>query len=134
MRTIFCCAAAIAALALSACTSHSPTIRVEGWSSLRQSEGGAPPSAPIHGHIHRVEHAKHGTLQLVFDEAIGAYTVIELPGYYYHDGMYLRMQDGRWMAAKDLGGPWQQRSVASLPAGLRVQSSGAAGQLPARHP
>jgi hypothetical protein len=121
-------AIALAAIAFFACSTNSPTVRVEGWSSMSRSEGGSPPQAPVHGHVHRVDDAQYGRLQLVFDEALGAYTVIEKPGHFYHDGVYVRLEDGRWMAASTLDGPWEPRSADSLPASLAREAG-----HPARH-
>jgi hypothetical protein len=79
---------------------------------------GPPPHAPAHGERRKHRHADDGW-ELVFDSNLGVYVVVDLPDYYYWDGYYLRIEDGRWQASTRVDGEWQPRSEDSLPPGLR---------------
>ena len=82
---------------------------------------GPPPHAPAHGHRHNHRKAYHhnqGSAELVFDSALGVYVVVDLPAHYFWDGVYLRLDDGRWHASTHLDGDWRPRPDQSLPPGL----------------
>ena len=80
--------------------------------------GSPPPHAPAHGYRHH--HPADG-MELAFDSELGAYVVIDLPLHYYRNGLYLRFDEGRWLASAHLDGPWKVYSQSELPPGLRAK-------------
>jgi len=84
---------------------------------------GPPPHAPAHGYRYKQQHAyAHGggDVELVFDSGLGVYVVVSLPGTYYWNDVYLRLQGERWYAAAHLDGPWKP-STQAPPPGLRAK-------------
>lgn len=57
----------------------------------------------------------------MFDSELGAYVVVGHPGYFYYDGVFLRLDGGLWQASVGLEGPWRSRSLRSVPPGLRAK-------------
>jgi hypothetical protein len=96
---------------------------------------GPPPHAPAHGHRHQQSHGA----QLVFDSGLGVYLVSGYSDYFYYDGLYLRLDGGIWQASISLDGPWESRSLESMPPGLRKKghakpkSHPGRGKGPAKH-
>jgi hypothetical protein len=89
---------------------------------------GPPPHAPAYGYRkkqgERHEHyQKHGDVELVFDSNRGVYVVVGLPNHFFWDGVYLRVEDGRWFASARLDGDWEPCSNDSLPPGLRKKTA-----------
>ena len=85
---------------------------------------GPPPHAPAHGYRRKqhdaYRHAHHGgDVEIVFDSELGVYVVVDISGYYYLDGMYLRIEDGRWYASAHLDDDWEPCDDHALPPGLR---------------
>lgn len=154
MRLVYCrrtCAALLsgtAALVLVACGPvHSITIARDDH-AVHVEEGehdhhGPPPHAPAHGYRRKQHDAfRHGhdggDVEIVFDSDLGAYVVVDISGYYYLDGMYLRVEEGRWYASAHLDGDWKPCDDQALPPGLRknhakVKENGWPGRIPARH-
>ena len=60
-------------------------------------------------------------MELAFDSELGAYVVIELALHYYRNGLYLRFDQGRWLASAHLDGPWKVYSQSELPPGLQAK-------------
>jgi len=120
------CLGAAAVLALGCGPFHSLTIgKAPSYEPPHQHGGhGPPPHAPAHGR--RAKHGQghhHGDgaaeAGLVFDAALGVYVVVDVPDHYFWDGVYLRVENGRWYSSVDLdGGHWEPRSEAKLPPGL----------------
>lgn len=142
-RIVLLLATTLAATCLSACGPISSVTlgRSGSGHGHHHRVHGPPPHAPAHGHVHRVRDRHQGTLELVFDEGLGLYVVIELPDHYYHDGVYVRIEDGVWYASTELGGSWERQSEESLPPGLRKKYGGNSargrkhnrGRHPAKH-
>ena len=77
-------------------------------------EKGPPPWAPAHGY--RRKHASG--VDLIYDRVLGAYTVGDHPGCWFHDARFFcRRQDG-WYSSAKIGGPWTGMRVKDLPPGL----------------
>jgi len=89
---------------------------------------GPPPHAPAYGH--RQPHSPG--VELVFDSGLGVYVVVDSPGYFYYDGLFLRLEDNSWQASVTLEGPWESRSVDSIPPGLRKKGHTEEGGHPGR--
>lgn len=95
---------------------------------------GPPPHAPAHGY-RRKHHAPEGDVELAFDSELGVYVVIGLPSHYFWDGLYLRVEDGRWYTSARLDGGWEACSRSSLPPGLAKKTAkgrGRRGRGPAK--
>jgi hypothetical protein len=120
----FVSACAVLTLGLSGC--HHLSSAEPGRSgrhAIQHRKGHGPPAhAPAHGH-RRKHHAGHADPELVFDSGLGVYLVVDLPGHYYWDGYYLRIEDGRWYASLQMDGGWKPRDANSLPSGLRKQKA-----------
>ena len=84
--------------------------------------GGPPDHAPAWGH--RKKAAQEPGLR--FRSDLGVHVVVDRPGYYFHDGLFLRVAGDSWMASVSLGGPWKPYARASLPPGLRKSGKGKA--------
>jgi hypothetical protein len=95
--------------------SHPPVVE-------RDEGHGPPPWAPAHGYRRKHERAyqsRPDTVDLVFDSGLGVYVVVGIPNYYYWDGVYLRIDSGRWYRAPYLDARWAPCPVDSLPGNLR---------------
>jgi hypothetical protein len=91
-RTIFLAGAAIA-LALGGCASN------------EAKPVAAPPPVPLHP-------------QIAWDRALRVHVLVDTPGYYLHDGHYVRFREGAWETAEDWAGPWRAASPAEVPDSL----------------
>ena len=115
-----------AALLLTGCGPiRSVTVGQNGHRAHREVHDGhghgPPPHAPAHGHRRKRQHAYHHQgrdAELVFDSDLGVYVVLNLPHHFYLDGLYLRIEDGRWYASTHLDGDWRPHAGSSLPSGL----------------
>ena len=76
---------------------------------------GPPPHAPAHGYRHK--HAIQ--VELEFDSHMGVYVVLEIPGVYFHDGLYIRLSGGKWEVAAHFNGPWRKAKNKDIPSGLK---------------
>jgi hypothetical protein len=91
-------------------------------------EGGAhapPPWAPAHGHRRHHQRAyqhRDATVDLVFDSGLGVYVVVGLPNYYYWNGLYLRLDAGRWVQAPYIDARWAPCPADRIPGGLRARA------------
>ena len=100
-------------------------------------ETGPPPWAPAHGH--RAKHGDHhrGDAKLVFDSGLGVYLVVDMPDYYFFDGIYFHYDDGTWRVSGQLDRGWKTAESRKLPPGLAKQKHGRGhdkkGGPPARH-
>lgn len=119
-RTILAGTLACGVLAmLSSGCAHGRFVRVERHGSYTSHGGpghGPPPHAPAHGYRRKHE---TGSADLTFDRKLGVYVVHGHPNLYYWNGTYLRLDDGRWYASRQLEGGWRPRSADSLPPGLQ---------------
>ena len=123
--------AALACAPLLACPHHSVTIagghpgHDPGPPVVREGHGhGPPPHAPAHGYRRKHEQAYHahtGSVELVFDSGLGVYVVVGMSDYFFWNGSYLRISDGRWWMSTYLDGDWRPRDAQSLPGGLRAK-------------
>ena len=58
-------------------------------------------------------------ITLKFDSKIGVYEVVELPGTYFHDGLYYRVgSTGQCVIADHFNGPWRLDEENAAPAKL----------------
>ena len=126
VRSLAWIAAAVGSCSLLACVilddssyrggpSHPPVVE-------RDEGHGPPPWAPAQGYRRRHERAyqsRADTVDLVFDSALGVYIVVGIPNYYYWDGVYLRLDAGRWYRAPYLDARWAPCPAESLPGSLR---------------
>jgi hypothetical protein len=85
-------------------------------------DDGPPPHAPAHGR--RAKSQASSEVQLVFDAGLGVYVVVDVPHTYYWEGVYLRIQDGRWMMSATFDGPWEAGKDVALPPGLAKKYAG----------
>lgn len=77
---------------------------------------GPPPHAPAHGYRHKHQHG----VELEYDREIDAYIVVELPGTYFQNGLYLRVSStGHWVVAAHLDGPWRVAEECDVPPKLK---------------
>ncbi len=77
---------------------------------------GPPLHAPAYGYRHK---HKHGVV-LEYDTGLGVYVVVELPGTYYHDGLYIRLSSNRkWEVAAHFNGPWRIAVKGEVPPKLK---------------
>ena len=77
---------------------------------------GPPPHAPAHGYRHKHQHG----VELEYDSGIGAYIVVELPGTYFHNGLYIRVSSsGHWVVAARFDGPWRVAVESDVPPKLK---------------
>ena len=72
---------------------------------VKKSQGhGPPPHAPAHGYRHKHQHG----VELRYDSGLGVYVVIEIPGMYFNDGLYIRWSAaGFWEVGYHFDGPWR---------------------------
>lgn len=75
----------------------------------------APAPTPSHGHRAK---AGDGTA-LVFDGVFGAYTAPGQPRTYWAGDRFYRYQDGAWLGASALSGPWDLAPSELVPLSLR---------------
>lgn len=87
---------------------------------------GPPPHAPAHGYRYKQKRRDGRDIELVFDSGLGVYVVVGIPGRYYWDGYYLRIDGDQWYASVDLDGGWERTSTTSLPPGLQKKGRSAA--------
>ena len=83
---------------------------------------GPPPWAPAHGYRRKHQRAyqsREQTVDLVFDRNVGVYVVVGIPNYYYWNGVYVRLDAGRWWRAPYLDARWEPCPADALPGGLR---------------
>ncbi|MBW2180068.1 MAG: hypothetical protein JRG81_06835 [Deltaproteobacteria bacterium] len=65
---------------------------------------GPPPHAPAHGYRHKHQQG----VELSYDTGLGVYVVIEIPGMYFNDGLYIRWSNaGYWEVGYHFEGPWR---------------------------
>ena len=77
---------------------------------------GPPPHAPAHGYRYKHEHG----VVLKYDSGLGVYIVVELPGTYYHDRLYIRPSSNRkWEVAAYFNGPWRIAVKGEVPPKLK---------------
>jgi hypothetical protein len=88
--------------------------RVE--TALRSSP---PPHAPAHGYRHKHHQSDGQQVELVFDSGLDVYVVIGIPGLYYSNGSYLRLDGDRWYASTHFDSDWERRDESKLPPGLQ---------------
>ena len=72
---------------------------------VKKSKGhGPPPHAPAHGYRHKHQQG----VELSYDAGLGVYVVIEIPGLYFNDGLYIRWSNtGYWEVGYYFEGPWR---------------------------
>ncbi len=107
---------------------HSVTVGRGGHDQPDVYEGpghghGPPPHAPAHGYRRKHQHAYHehgGAAELIFDNGLGVYVVVDVPNHYYWNGAYLRIDGGRWSTSSYLDGDWNPCPEQSVPGGLRA--------------
>ncbi len=76
---------------------------------------GPPPHAPAHGYRHKNQQG----VELQFDSGLGVYIVAEMPGIYFHNGLYMQMSDGQWRTSLNINGPWQPEVNGRVPSKLK---------------
>jgi hypothetical protein len=59
-----------------------------------------------------------GGLDMVFDDELGVYRVVDHPGVYYNGVRYYRQDESDWEAAPAFSGPWAGIPRIELPPGL----------------
>ncbi len=94
-----------------------PASRIEG-----ARRPGPPPHAPAHGYRQKHHRSDGGEVDLVFDSGLGVYVVVGVPGRYYWDGYYLRVDGDQWYASVSLDGDWEKRGARKLPPGLQKKT------------
>ena len=76
---------------------------------------GPPPHAPAHGYRHK----HHDGIELEFDNGLGVYFSVKMPGIYFHNGLYMRLSDGHWKIASHFDGPWRPEAEGQVPHKLK---------------
>ncbi len=75
----------------------------------------ATESSPPNG----LTYQNHDGVMLKFVNKIGVYEVVELPGTYFHDGLYYRVgSTGQCVLAEHFNGPWRLDEENAAPAKL----------------
>lgn len=74
---------------------------------------GPPPHAPAHGYRYHYD-----GVELVYDSGLGVYAVVGYPDYYFYDGYYFRVYDGRWQMSGSLERDWNEAPGRNVPPGL----------------
>jgi len=83
----------------------------------RPHENAPPPHAPAHGYRHKHQNG----VELEYDSGIDAYLVIEFPGTYFYNGLYLRVSSsGNWVVAAHCDGPWRVAEESDVPPKLKM--------------
>jgi hypothetical protein len=138
LETILTCAAIAATSA--ACAPISSITFGSGGRQATRSERthrpGPPPHAPAHGYRHTHRRSDGQRLDLVFDSGLGVYVVVGIPGRYYSDGYYLRLDGDQWYASADLDSGWERKGESDLPPGLQKkrQKAKKSGKHQKSHP
>jgi hypothetical protein len=80
-----------------------------------RSQVGPPTHAPAHGYRH-----KHRGHDLAFDRDLGVYVVVDVPGVWFLDGSYFRIDSsGRWEVSVEMDGPWRIAAGSTVPVRLQ---------------
>ncbi|WDP90168.1 MAG: hypothetical protein HUN04_10825 [Desulfobacter sp.] len=92
---------------------HGP---VAGSPVVKHKGHGPPPHAPAHGYRH-----KHQGHTLEYHQREGAYVVVNIPGTYFLDGLYMRLaESGRWYVSATLQGGWRLAAGNEVPQKLKA--------------
>lgn len=79
---------------------------------------GPPPHAPAHGYRYKHQHG----VELRYDAGLGVYVVVEIPGMYFNDGLYIQWSsDGYWEVGYHYNGPWRIAVGSEVPDTLDQQ-------------
>ncbi|MGA1869821.1 MAG: hypothetical protein ACMUJM_14900 [bacterium] len=82
---------------------------------VKHKRKGPPPHAPAHGYRHK---NKDGVI-LQFDNNVGAYIVIKMPGIYFYNGFYMRITDDHWEIRANFHEPWRREARGEVPDKLK---------------
>lgn len=85
---------------------------------------GPPPHAPAHGYRHKHQQGP----ELEYDNGLGVYLVVKMPGVYFYNGLYLRISGGLWNVASHFSGPWHVSSSNEVPLKLREKKGKGLGK------
>jgi hypothetical protein len=91
---------------LSGCNTLGVGIQVPGSAPHKPKyhKHGPPPHAPAHGYRHK----HYDGHELEYDSQTGAYIVLNIPGTYFGNNMYMRLSTyGEWMVSATLEGGWR---------------------------
>jgi len=93
------------------------TVRIppSGKVKAKDREHGPPPHAPAHGYRHKHPHG----VELEFDSGLGVYVVLQIPGVYFLNDLYIRLSDGEWEVAINFNGPWRIAKDKEIPFTLK---------------
>ena len=114
---LFVCSIVVSFLSVG-CMELGPSVHIPSGAGVKTKhhKHGPPPHAPAHGYRHK---HKHGVV-LEYDTGLGVYVVVELPGTYYHDGLYIRLSSNRkWEVTARLNGPWRIAVKGEVPPKLK---------------
>jgi len=120
--------AAVAGAAVLCGCSIMDGVGVETAPPLSKPKQGPPAHAPAHGRRRKQQHGA----DLRFESPLGVYVVVELPGVYFHGGLYMKCADGRWHVAPKPGGPWRPAKSGQIPRKLAKKVGKGAGKGKAR--
>ncbi len=76
---------------------------------------GPPPHAPAHGY--RFKH--HHGVELKFDSGLGVYAVLEMRGVYFHNGLYIKVFEGKWFVSNFFNKSWRVAIKGEIPYKLK---------------
>ena len=72
-------------------------------------------SPPAYAYKYRHPHDK---VMLVYSPDLAVYRVSGYRNYYFNNGRYYRLRDGRWYYTSHIKGPWVATSYQAIPSGL----------------
>lgn len=77
---------------------------------------GRPPRAPQDGYVYFFQKAE---IKLIYQPALRVYVVDGHPNAYYYNGIFYRIEDGRWESSRNWkAAKWKKAKRGSLPPGL----------------
>lgn len=84
---------------------------------VKNKKHGPPPHAPAHGYRHKHQ---DGT-ELVFDDKLSVYVVVDLSDTYFKNDLYIRTNKGRWEVSATVSGPWRKAATKEVPPKLKAK-------------
>lgn len=81
----------------------------------RRAKHGPPPHAPAHGYRHKQESG----VKLTFDSGLGVYVVVDMSDVFFHNGVYIRLEDDHWQVSVSLGDDWHEAKHDEVPVKLK---------------